>query len=363
MNASRLPHTEPPTDLIGHLRNLAVTRPADTALIVAKSQGETLITYEELDRRVRALAAGLQARFEPGSRVLLLLDNDDQYVVAFLGCVYAGLIAVPAFPPGSPRPHHLARLHSIARDARARCILTSAVLLPLIERAKELLQETEVLLVDTVPSTDAHRWQPCVRQDRDVLFLQYTSGSTAAPKGVIVDHGNLLANERVIQSAMQTTTSDVFVSWLPLFRDMGLVGGLLQPLYRGIPLVLMSPAFFLERPARWLDMISRYRGSIRWRSGLCLSPLRGASHRRSARFAGSVELASGVLWGGTRATGHAARVHRALLQSGIRRGRALSLLRPCRGDALRLRRPPWWRHVRHDVFEPASRARTRCREQ
>lgn len=262
MNASRRPNEKAPTDLIAHLRMLAATRPSDTALIVAAAETEISIQYAELDRRVRAVAAELQARFAPNDRALLLLDNNEHYVVGFLACLYAGLIAVPAFPPQSLRDQHVQRLRSIAADAQASCVLVSSDLLETVGRAKDLLKNMEQVVVDAIPPDDADRWSPRASQDSDVLFLQYTSGSTAAPKGVIVDHGNLLANELVIREAMQTGPSDVFVSWLPLFHDMGLVGGLFQPLYAGIPLVLASPSYFLERPVRWLELISRHRATM-----------------------------------------------------------------------------------------------------
>lgn len=262
MNASRRPFEKHPDDLIAHLRALAATRPADTALIVVTAETETRFSYAELDRRVRAVAADLQARFEPGDRALLLLDNNEHYVVGFLACLYAGLIAVPAFPPESLREHHVTRLMTIAWDAQARCVLVSSDLLEVVENAGDLLKDMDRLVVDASMTGDADRWQPRTCGERDIIFLQYTSGSTAAPKGVIVDHGNLLANEQVINRALQMDPADVFVSWLPLFHDMGLVGGLFQPIYSGIPLVLMSPACFLERPARWLELISRHRGTV-----------------------------------------------------------------------------------------------------
>ncbi|WP_129780154.1 non-ribosomal peptide synthetase [Peristeroidobacter soli] len=262
MNALRPPSEGLTNDLVAHLRSLAATRPTDTALIVASSDGEIVLQYAELDRRARALAAQLQARFAPGDRAVLLLDNDEHYVVGFLGCLYAGLVAVPAFPPETRREQHVARLQSIAKDAQARCVLTSSHLLTTIQSASELLRGTQLLLVDVLSSGDADRWLARELRDEDVVFLQYTSGSTASPKGVVVDHGNLLANERAIRRSLGVSSTDVFVSWLPLFHDMGLVGGLFQPLFSGIPLVLMSPAYFLERPVRWLELISRHAGTI-----------------------------------------------------------------------------------------------------
>lgn len=251
-----------PRNMVERLRGLAAMRPGDIALITVNVQGDTLIDYATLELRVRALAAKLQARFAPGDRALLLLDNDAHYVAAFFACLYAGLIAVPVFPPESAREQHLARLLAIAADSQARCVLTSSAILDAIGTAAKVFGVAEPLAVDTVDHVHAHRWTEHQPRDTDIAFLQYTSGSTAAPKGVMVSHGNLMANERAVEEGLSIGADDVFVSWLPLYHDMGLIGGLLQPVHRGISVVLMSPAFFLERPRRWLDAISRHRGTI-----------------------------------------------------------------------------------------------------
>ena len=246
--------------LVDHLRALAADRPDDVALVVIGESDDTPISYRALDERVRALAACLQQRFAPGERALLLLDNDDHYVVAFLACQYAGLVAVPAFPPESMRPQHLARLAAIADDARAACVLATRDLLLLLGNTN--IADARVMAVDDVALDDACAWRPRTIRDDDIAFLQYTSGSTSSPKGVMVSHGNLMANERAIERGMAVGTDDVFVSWLPLYHDMGLIGGLLQPLHRGIPLGLMTPKRMLERPLRWLQAITRLRATI-----------------------------------------------------------------------------------------------------
>ena len=259
MNASR--------NFVDHLQRLAAERPDDTALvIVSAAAGTTLDTpigYAALALRVRALAARLQRRFAPGERVLLLLDNDDRYVVSFLACLHAGLIAVPAFPPESARPQHLARLAGIAQDAQPAALLATRATLAMLG---EGFHQAQPIAIDELYAADdatlAAAWQPHAPHDGDIAFLQYTSGSTSAPKGVMVSHGNLMANERAIGEGFEVGADDVFVSWLPLYHDMGLIGGLLQPLHRGIPTVLMTPQFFLERPVRWLEAIARHRGSI-----------------------------------------------------------------------------------------------------
>ncbi|MDC8760653.1 condensation domain-containing protein, partial [Janthinobacterium fluminis] len=255
-----------PDNFVVHLRQLAAERPDDTALIVvAEREGavvDTAISYALLERRIRALAARLQAQFSLGERVLLLLDNDDHYVVSFFACLYAGLVAVPVFPPESARQQHLARLVGIATDAQASCILTTASILDMVGCGIDAFAGVTAIAADAVDPDGAQAWRSHAPQADDIAFLQYTSGSTSTPKGVIVTHGNLMANERAIERSMSVGAADIFVSWLPLYHDMGLIGGLLQPIHRGVPVGLMTPKFFLERPARWLEAISRLRGSV-----------------------------------------------------------------------------------------------------
>ncbi|WP_232471499.1 non-ribosomal peptide synthetase [Halomonas sp. N3-2A] len=263
---------------VEHLSRLARERPSDRALIVVNAQGETTLDYATLERRSRALASELQQRFAVGERALILLDNDEHYVVAFFACLYAGVIAVPVFPPESAKQQHLARLLAIAADSQAVCVLTSTTIIDVVASASEGFGSAELIPVDAVDESRAEHWVEHHPKRDDLAFLQYTSGSTATPKGVMVSHGNLMANERAIETGFSIGADDVFVSWLPLYHDMGLIGGLLQPIYRGIPAVLMSPTFFLQRPIRWLEAISRYGGTI---SGgpdfayrLCLERLR-----------------------------------------------------------------------------------------
>ncbi|MFT3803141.1 MAG: amino acid adenylation domain-containing protein [Burkholderiaceae bacterium] len=255
-----------PKNFVTHLRQLAAERPQDPALIVVTERDgraiDSPVTYTMLDQRVRALAARLQSDFAPGERALLLLDNDDHYAVAFLACAYAGLIAVPAFPPESMRPQHLARLTGIARDAEACCVMTTAAIHPAMGAALEGFAGARVVAVDAIGVDGARAWKEREPGDGDIAFLQYTSGSTATPKGVMVSHGNLMANERVMEETLGLRAEDVFASWLPLYHDMGLIGGLLQPIHRGAPLVLMTPRFFLERPQRWLAAVTRHRVTV-----------------------------------------------------------------------------------------------------
>ncbi|CDG82375.1 non-ribosomal peptide synthetase [Janthinobacterium agaricidamnosum] len=253
-----------PRNMVEHLQTLARTRPRDTALIALGAGGESRFDYGQLDQLARAMAVQLQARFGPGERALLLLDNDQHYLVAFFGCLYAGLVAVPVFPPESAREQHLERLLAIAADAGACCILGTGAILALLgeDGGAARFGAAAALAVDALDPASAGAWRAHVPQETDIAFLQYTSGSTAVPKGVMVSHANLMANERAIESSMAVTADDVFVTWLPLYHDMGLIGGALQPLHRGIPVVLMSPSYFLQRPLRWLEAVSRYRGTV-----------------------------------------------------------------------------------------------------
>ncbi|SIT01212.1 TauD/TfdA family dioxygenase [Achromobacter sp. MFA1 R4] len=254
--------SETTVSIAARLRELAHSRADDTALIVLDAQGETSYSYGALDLRVRALAAALQARYDIGSRLLLLLDNDEHYVIAFFACMAAGMTSVPAFPPQSARDQQLERLRLMARDCQAAGVLTTANVAGWLQDSESVFAGVDVMAADRVDTADAQRWRPFEPAGEDVAFLQYTSGSTAAPKGVMVTHANLMANERSIQSGMLTRREDTFVSWLPLYHDMGLIGALLQPVYVGCRVVLMTPKYFLERPLRWLDAISTYRATV-----------------------------------------------------------------------------------------------------
>ncbi len=239
-------------------------RPALTFL----TDGDTpthVYNYGELHARARACAALLSERAAPGDRALLIYPTGPDYVVAFLGSLYAGLIAVPAYPPTSRDPRHSGRLVSILKDATPRLVLTNGALAGPLGAARAAVPElgaTQLVVTDSATLTDGEAWR-WARPSPDALaMLQYTSGSTTAPKGVMLSHSNLMAGERAISAAFSMSADDVVVSWLPLFHDMGLIGTLLQPLYNGIPSVLLGPQHFMERPERWLAAVSKHGGTV-----------------------------------------------------------------------------------------------------
>ena len=258
MDAFELPRT-----LVQSLQRRAAQTPDQVALrfLAESAEHSVVLSYRDLDQRARTIASALQANAALGDRAVLLFPSGPDYVAAFFGCLYAGVIAVPAYPPESTRRHHQERLLSIISDAEPRLLLTIA---SLADGLAQIENAPPVLSVDTLDAPVADAWIAPDLQPDDIAFLQYTSGSTALPKGVQVSHGNLVANEVLIRRGfgIDLNPDDVIVSWLPLYHDMGLIGGLLQPIFSGVPCVLMSPAYFLGRPLRWLEAISQYGGTI-----------------------------------------------------------------------------------------------------
>ena len=223
------------------------------------AESDTL-TFGELARRVRHLAAHFRRHVAAGDRALLLYPPGLEFIEAFLGCLAAGVIAVPAYPPRKNR--NADRLRAIVADAQPRLILTTRPLLSSFESdGAGPLPGLTCLATDDLGAADGGDWEPPAINPDTVAFLQYTSGSTGAPRGVVVTHGNIAANEEQVADSFCHTPDSVMVSWLPLFHDMGLIGGVLQPLYVGFPAVLLSPVDFLREPACWLRAITRYRGT------------------------------------------------------------------------------------------------------
>ncbi|MGD9488078.1 MAG: beta-ketoacyl synthase N-terminal-like domain-containing protein [Calditrichaceae bacterium] len=286
-----------PSTLIELLQWRAFTDPDKIAYTYLKDgeSKEINYTYSDLDKLARAVAATLQKKGLTGARALLLYPPGLEYIIGFFGCLYAGIIAVPAYPPDPNRLNRtLPRLQGIIRDAQATLALTNNSILHMIRILKLGNKFTESL--DKVPflrkfrttmdffstkssgiaeanelgnlqwiSTDdilggqAENWKdPGITGD-NLAFLQYTSGSTGVPKGVMLSHNNLLVNSAQIHEGFGYSNNSHGVIWLPIYHDMGLIGGILQPLFGNLPATLMSPIHFLQQPIRWLQAISKIK--------------------------------------------------------------------------------------------------------
>ncbi|MBU6430610.1 MAG: AMP-binding protein, partial [Cyanobacteria bacterium REEB65] len=239
--------------LVGLLRQRSRQSPDRLAFtyLSERNLGESPLTYEQLDAKARAIAVELIERGVAGSRAILLYPSGLDFIAAFFGCLYAGVVAVTAYPPRDNR--HRERLELMIADSGATIALTTQTLHPQISEVLAPLQGISCLATDGVVLERGRQWQepPIYRQS--LAFLQYTSGSTSAPKGVMVSHGNLLYNLATMHEAFGFGPDSVSVSWLPIFHDMGLIQGILQPLFSGFPGYILSPVTFLLQPVRWLQ--------------------------------------------------------------------------------------------------------------
>jgi acyl-CoA synthetase (AMP-forming)/AMP-acid ligase II/alkylation response protein AidB-like acyl-CoA dehydrogenase/acyl carrier protein len=245
--------------------------------------GETdaaTLTYAALDRQARTIAATLQLAGLAGERALLLYPPGLDYIAAFFGCLYAETIAVPAYPPR--RHHSLDRVGAIARDAQSRVILTT---IALKQEMQSIADQSGLPTATWITTNDltgalADQWIESTIEPEHLAFLQYTSGSTGNPKGVKVSHGNLLHNLAQIHQYFGHSPQSRGVIWLPPYHDMGLIGGVLQPLYGGFPVTLMPPVTFLQKPLRWLQAISNDRattsGAPNFAYALCVEKITSA---------------------------------------------------------------------------------------
>ncbi|WP_327371071.1 fatty acyl-AMP ligase [Streptomyces sp. NBC_01217] len=217
------------------------------------------LTSAGLDREARRIASWLQEYGAANRQVLLLYPPGLDFIKAFTACLYAGAVAVPA-PLPTEQGQHFARVFGILRDAEACAVLTDSANAPAISAwlAAEGFSDVPCLATDDPAQGDAGAWHAPSPTPESLAFLQYTSGSTSDPKGVVVSHRNLLANEAAIQRSIGTGPETVCGGWLPFYHDMGLIGHILHPLYLGIPAVLMAPFTFLKRPYRWLKMMGDY---------------------------------------------------------------------------------------------------------
>jgi len=255
---------EQTTTIIDRLSYYAQAHPHRVAYEFLWDRGQCeSISYQQLEKRVRSLAALLQTRAAAGDRALLMYSYGLEFVSAFLACLCAGIIAVPT--PAVSRSRKTQRLKTILDDARPKLILTTAELTSSLDSAltRDTTRDTDdcaIISTDQIESSESHSARPALSADT-VAYLQYTSGSTSAPKGAIITHGNIIANCKAAVAGFDFSPESVMVSWLPLFHDMGLLGNILVPLYEGYLSVMMSSNAFIQSPVRWLQAITKYRAT------------------------------------------------------------------------------------------------------
>jgi acyl-CoA synthetase (AMP-forming)/AMP-acid ligase II len=310
--------------LVDAARRQAALRPqADAFIFLERGEREAgRLSYAQLDLRARAIAAWLRSRGEPGARVALALPTGTGFVESFFGCLYAGMVPVPLPELDTRRGNE--RAQAICRDAGPGVVLTNSASDRARARARELTLScgAQSHAPDDIADEAALAWQEPGAGPGTLAFLQYTSGSTRAPRGVMVSHAALLANLRMIATAFRLDERSRSVSWLPLHHDMGLLGGVLGPVFLGVCSVLLPPLSFLQSPLRWPRAVAQYRGTVsggpsfayelcaRWlerrpEPGLDLScwsiafcgsePVRADALERFARAAGRAGLPSGAL--------------------------------------------------------------------
>ncbi len=267
MNLDRFfaPYTPPPTTNIADVLDYwAAERPEQPAFHFTDGEGsDERITYAELQRASRAIAVALMQRGLTGKQALLMFPPGLEFIKAFFGCMCAGAVAVPAFTPR--RNRNVKRLQAISDDAEAMVALTVAGVRDRTAGALDdtpRLKELEWLAVDKIPTELASQWTSPNFAPEHLALLQYTSGSTGTPKGVMLSHKNIMHNVKAIVYSFEPSQAGSGISWLPTYHDMGLVGGVLEPLFYGRPNVLMSPMAFLQKPVRWLRAMTQYRATI-----------------------------------------------------------------------------------------------------
>ncbi len=259
------PYSPPQTNLVDALRYWTERQAGQVAL--ASWTGEEIQgqwTYGELELRARTVAARLQEIGVRGERVLLLYPPGLDFAAGLFGCFYAGAIAVPAFPPR--RNRNMERIQTISDDCAAKVALTISDVTDrmqdgLLDEAPRL-RDLIWLATDRLDRANAAQWRPETLRGDDLAVLQYTSGSTGSPKGVMLTHGNLVFNTCLIAHAFEPARDGTGLSWLPTYHDMGLIGGLLSPLFMGRSTMLMSPMAFLQKPIHWLRGISEHKVHI-----------------------------------------------------------------------------------------------------
>lgn len=269
------------SDLVRIARWRSDFQPEDLAytFLVDGETEELNLSYAELDYRAQAIAVALRKIAQPGDRALLLYEPGLDYILAFYGCLYAGIMAVPVFPPDVLRiDRTLPRLKAIMDDAKATVLMTTANAAHLAEM---LEGDGQILTTDDLNYEIAADWiAPSVDADR-LAYLQYTSGSTGTPKGVMVSHRNLIYNVACIDRGESQGVTGV--TWLPTYHDFGLIGAVVLPMYSGRRTISMSPLAFMQRPARWLEAITRYGGTFtgapNFSYDLCVRKIKPADRR------------------------------------------------------------------------------------
>lgn len=251
------------SSLVELLRYRALHSRDDTAFRFVSDDGasEQTLSYAELDRLARCIAARIQNLTAPGDRALLLYPHGLDFITGFFGCLYAGVVAVPATAPRSKR--NAEKLHTLIEDADPRLVLsTSSQKLAIERRISEFSTHRVLDVVATDLLSDGETdWREGFPGEGALAFMQYTSGSSGNPKGVMVSHGNIIHNERIIQAALGYDHDSILVSWAPLFHDMGLIASVVAPLYVGFPSILFSPGAFIRNPLMWLQLISQNRAT------------------------------------------------------------------------------------------------------
>ncbi|MBW4632294.1 MAG: AMP-binding protein [Iphinoe sp. HA4291-MV1] len=257
-------HSPQEATLVDLLRYRAQQQPNHVpyTFLVDGETEKVSFTYEKLDQKARAIAALLQSMKAFEERVLLLYPPGLEFIAAFFGGLYAGVTVVPVYPPRGKQ--RITRVQTIAKDAQATFALTtSSVMTKLGERFKEEpeLAALKCIMTDDIAENLAYDWSFPEITNNSLALLQYTSGTTGNPKGVMVNHDNLLYNSALIYQAFEHTPDSRGVIWLPPYHDMGLIGGVLQPVYGNCSVTLMSPESFLQKPFRWLKTISDYQAT------------------------------------------------------------------------------------------------------
>jgi acyl-CoA synthetase (AMP-forming)/AMP-acid ligase II len=250
--------------LVELLRWRALHQPDQTGytFLADGDQQELRLTYKELDRRARHISAEINSLGAAGQPVLLVFPSGLDFIAAFFGCLYSGSIVVTAYPP---RPNRQSdRVAVIIRDSGAKVIITQEKIRTIMKTSVEGLENIEHLQFLTIGDLDQcpdSTWNPADINADSLALIQYTSGSTAQPNGVMVSHGNILHNSLITATAYEASPTDICVGWLPMTHDMGLIGNMLQPLYIGCHYIFMTPEHFLVRPIRWLRAISKYQAT------------------------------------------------------------------------------------------------------